>query len=242
MRFIREIHRAESYRSELSGKPMRPWVVLAATLWTVALLVSGCIVPSQEAVIKPGWPPQSSQNPKEVKTTPSGSLVHPVIPQEAADTSQTPKTSGNGMLRVERTEQPVSSGGDNPFQQKATPQGEKAKREGSTTPSGPRNQPSKQEWEDQKVRDAAFEKAKAAQGVKKIQLCYDVKEHEWWVILYEQQGDFIELEQYVWNDQLQKLEPFLVVRRFPITQLQQRLTAEHPDKPCEILDPPPKTP
>ncbi len=241
MRFFWETHRAETYSSEVSGKSMRRRTVGAAALWTVALLVSGCIVPSQEAVLKPGLPPQNSQNSKQVKTTPGGSLIHPTIPEEPEGTSQAAKTFGNGLLKAEGTAQPLSSGSDNPFDGKTSRQGEKARRDRSATSSKPQNQPAKQAWEDQKVREAAFEKAKAAQGVKKIKLCYDVKEHEWWVILYEQDGEFIELEQYIWNDQSQMLQPFLVVKRFPITQLQQRLTEEEPDKPCEILDPPSKT-
>jgi len=80
--------------------------------------------------------------------------------------------------------------------------------------------------------------AKASPEVKKIKICYAVKQHEWWVILYERGQGFFELKQYIWNKESEKLDPFLVVKRIPEARLQQHLTEEEPGKACEILEPP----
>lgn len=175
--------------------------------------------------------------------TESGSLIKPVIPQEAAPTSPPPQIPGDSAEKPQYAPQMPAVNADNPFLEKPKSRAEEQKAAQPAQPRGGQNRPAKQEWEDQKkVRDAAAEMAKADPAVKKIKVCYAVRNDEWWVILYEQGEGIFELKQYIWNKESEKLEPFLVYKTIPITRLQQHLTEEEPGKACEIMEPPPTGP
>lgn len=92
------------------------------------------------------------------------------------------------------------------------------------------------DWEDQKVRAAAHELAKSYSGVKKIKVCYSVKDDEWWVTLYDFTGSYIDLKQFTWNRDLDKLESFLVLNRIPLSRLQNHLNEEQSGRACEVLE------
>jgi hypothetical protein len=76
-------------------------------------------------------------------------------------------------------------------------------------------------------------------AVKKIKLCYAVKDDEWWVIMYEEEGAHYELKQFVWDRDRERLDPFLVLRRISANRLQAHLAAAEPDRACEVIDPAP---
>jgi len=92
-------------------------------------------------------------------------------------------------------------------------------------------------WEDQKVKTAAQEMARGFPAVKKIQVCYQVEADEWWVTLYDDMGVEIDLKQFTWNRDQEKLEPFLVLKRVPASRLDAHLTTKRPGMACEIVEP-----
>ncbi|MGO9569875.1 MAG: hypothetical protein ACLP5H_20280 [Desulfomonilaceae bacterium] len=217
---------------------MRRGVLLTGLLWTVALFGSGCIVPSQEAMRGPGGPFQNPTASQSELRTGSGSLIKPTIPQGATPAPLAAKTSEDASAKPEHVMQMPAPNTENPFQEKPRLNEEQPRPDELSQPPGGQSGPPKQEWEDQKVRDAAVEMAKASPEVKKIKICYAVKEHEWWVIFYERGEGIFELKQYIWNKESEKLEPFLVLKRIPAARLQQHLTEEEPGRACEIMEPP----
>ncbi len=220
---------------------MRRALLTTGLLSIVALLGSGCIVPSQESMRKAGWSLQNPSDSQPETRTGSGPLIKPTIPQESTGISQAAQTPEDASTRPEHAAQ-MPAATDNPFEEKPRPKDEPPKQYEPPQPARSQNGPPKQEWEDQKVRDAAAELAKASPEVKKIKICYAVKEHEWWVILYERGEGFFELKQFIWNNESERLEPFLVLKRIPAARLQQHLTEEEPGKACEEMELPSTAP
>jgi hypothetical protein len=94
-------------------------------------------------------------------------------------------------------------------------------------------------WEeDQKVRVAALKKAEEYPNVKKIKICLSVQDDEWWIIFYNDIGTAIDLKQFVWDRKTEALEPHLVIKQIPRSQLESHLTRKQPGRGCEVLDPP----
>jgi hypothetical protein len=93
-------------------------------------------------------------------------------------------------------------------------------------------------WEDQKVKAAAQEMAKSFPAVRKIQVCYQIEADEWWVALCDDMGPEIDMKQFTWNREQEKLEPFLVVKRIPASRLETHLATKRPGMACETLEPP----
>jgi hypothetical protein len=222
---------------------MRRGVLITGLLWISVLLCSGCIVPSQDAIRKADGPSQDSRASQPETRAESGPLIKPIIPPEAAPTSQAPNSPGGGPMN---TEPPIPTPGvntDNPFLEKPKPRSEHPPSAEPTQPPGGPNRPAKQEWADQKkVRDAAVEIARVFPAVKKIKVCYQVNKDEWWVTLYEQGEGIFELKQFIWSKDSEKLEQHLVYKTIPVTRLQQHLSEQEPGKACEIMEPPSATP
>jgi hypothetical protein len=166
--------------------------------------------------------------------TESGSLIKPVIPQETPSVSQTEQTPGVGPAGSQRAQMPPANP-DNPFLEKPKPKDMQSQTVIPTQPPEKQNGPPKKEWEDQKVRDAAIQVAKATPGVTDVKICYAVKKGEWWVTLYQPGQGLYELKQYIWNHDSEKLEPFLVYKTIPTGRLQQHLTEEEPGRACEVM-------
>jgi hypothetical protein len=230
--------RAKPHRNEVNKNSMRRGVLISGLLWIGALFGSGCIVPSQEAIRNDRGPLHNLSTSQAELRTESGSLIKPSIPREVAPASQAAKTTEHGSVNPEPAAQMPAVNTDNPFAEKPEPKDQQPELDEPLQPPGGQSGPAEQEWEDQKVRDAAVVIAKASPEVQKIKICYAVKQHEWWVILYERGQGFFELKQYIWNKETEKLEPYLVLKRIPATRLQQHLTEEEPGKACEILEPP----
>jgi hypothetical protein len=92
------------------------------------------------------------------------------------------------------------------------------------------------EWEDQRVKEAAFKISRNFPGVKKGKICYSVKNDEWWIVLYDEAGSAYDVKQYVWNRDQEKLDPFLVLKRIGKNRLDEVLASRESDKACEPLD------
>ncbi|MCA1959574.1 MAG: hypothetical protein LDL33_02165 [Desulfomonile sp.] len=136
----------------------------------------------------------------------SSGLIKPVIPQDAGE-----------------TESPVRPAFSAP-----------AAREVASLQRG--SDSGQHSWEDEKVKSAALHIAKTVPNVRKIQMCYAVEEDEWWVSLYDDIGLAVDVKQFVWNRELEILEPFLVQKRIPRGQLDEHLSRKTPDRACEVID------
>jgi hypothetical protein len=197
-------------------------VVVVAGIST--LMTSGCIIPSQQNVKNPQTEAQANG---PINMARPGKLLKPTIQEgpEPSDQSSEVKTVPESQPSAP-IPQPVSEA-PSPGRSEVQPMPAAASRG------------AKQEWaEDQKVRQAALEKAKPYPSVKKIKICFSVKEDEWWVTLYEHSGATINLKPYTWNRDKEELEEFLVLRQIPISRLQQSLQEEEAGKACEVVDAP----
>lgn len=84
----------------------------------------------------------------------------------------------------------------------------------------------------------ARELARKLPRIRKIKLCRDVEEEDWWICLYEEKGPYLELQQYTWNAYQDRPQPFLVLERIARSGLQKHLTRVSPGMKCQVLDPP----
>jgi len=177
----------------------------------LALALVGCRLPSQEGLKNATWdPPQTD---KEQSGAPSAGqgLIKPVIPLERQTEAVSPPQKAEPPQPIRVVVQPE-----------------------------PESKPQKNDWEDQKVKSAAMEMAKASPSVRKMKICYEVKHDEWWVILYEDNGPAIELKQLVWNRSQERFEPHLVVERISRDQLEKHVAESEPGRACEAVDVAPK--
>ncbi|MBI5252689.1 MAG: hypothetical protein HY912_24605 [Desulfomonile tiedjei] len=202
--------------------------------FSTALLI-GCIIPSQEALRNPGISDQSQVQGKPDKSGTNNGLIKPYIPSERAPVAP---------VNVVSDQQPVAA----VLPERSAPASEVPERNEaaeapvSTLPAAAGNDSTgakDRKWEDQKVKAAATEFARGLRGIKKLKVCYAVKEDEWWVTLYEESGPAFELKQYTWNREQEKLEPFLVTKRVAADRLQSDLAEHGADMACEVLDPTP---
>jgi len=92
------------------------------------------------------------------------------------------------------------------------------------------------ESEREQARAVAGDLAKRLRSVRTIRLCYDNKEKEWWISLYEDSGGFFEVRQFIWSPLKDKPEPFLVQERITRARLEAHLTAARKDFTCQVLE------
>lgn len=91
------------------------------------------------------------------------------------------------------------------------------------------------ETEDEAIEHMALDLAKKSPNVKTVRICYASKEDEWWITLYEEAGFSLELKQYVWSRERDKLEQFLVLERISKRRLKENLASHLPGSTCRVL-------
>ena len=194
-----------------------------AALFLVAAICAGCVLASQSRI-------GGGDEPSETK-----GLIKPFIPQDQG--AVVPPGSGPEQPLAQPQAQPPSP----PELQAPPPAQNRSGINPAPLPSGraasPPPKSSAGQWEDQKVRKAAQEILKRYPTAKKVKICYAVKDDEWWVILYDDAGTYYELRQFVWDRDREKLDPHLVLKRIAKSRLQDHLTANEPDRACEVMDP-----
>ncbi len=89
-----------------------------------------------------------------------------------------------------------------------------------------------------KVRAAALKVAKDLESAVKMKICRFVKEDEWWVMIYDDVGPVIDIKQFVWDSEMEQLEPYLVVKKIAKTRLDAHLKTREAGKECTIVSPP----
>lgn len=96
-------------------------------------------------------------------------------------------------------------------------------------------QPRKPAPKEERLLGAAVEAAKELIAVEKMKLCYKSKEDEWWVSIYVDIGNRIDVRQFIWNRELEKLEPFLVLKRISKSKLPSELDKAESGSICEVV-------
>lgn len=92
-------------------------------------------------------------------------------------------------------------------------------------------------WEDQKVKVAAISEAQKYPSLAKIRICYRAELDEWWVTMYDDMGDRIDVKTYIWNPDGERLERHLVLNTIPKGRLSVELAKQDPSDACEIIAP-----
>ncbi len=183
-----------------------------------ALAICSCVLPAKRSA-KPTEPAAgvAEEKPADQETD----LIKPTIPGEEAPSADAKPYEPS----PEPTGSPASTG-EAPIAGSPETDGEPL--------SGVEAQPER--WEDQKVKRAALRIAENLSAVKKMKICYAIDKDEWWVVLYDEVGPSIDLKQFIWNREEERLEPFLVLKRIPSSQLETHLTKRRPGRACEVVD------
>ncbi len=213
-----------------------------------ALMLCSCVVPAQQGV---KTPESNSGASSESRPQMGGKLLKPVIPDDTPAPNQTEGSAPASLPQPPVTPQSnaapapatvheaAPSAIPQPLAPPPAPPQTQPTVEPSQTPA-PTAIPTPQsgrQGEIDKVRNAALNQAKFIPNIKKIKMCYAVKDDEWWIILYEQGDGFYELKQYTWNRDEERLESYLVLTRIPTDQLTQNLSAAEPGRACEAFNP-----
>jgi hypothetical protein len=91
--------------------------------------------------------------------------------------------------------------------------------------------------DEDKVKKAALEVIKELGSPIKYIICYDQEKDEWSLTVYDDIGNVLDVKQYFWNIEKEKLEPFLVLNRIPKSRLGLELSKSSVKKKCSTYDP-----
>lgn len=100
---------------------------------------------------------------------------------------------------------------------------------------GERTEKKKPEDMASQVKAAALDLSKSLGNIKKAKVCYATKDKEWWAVFYQDIESAIDVRQFFWNPDTEKLEPFLVLKRIPRDKLDPELKKDEPGKSCTVL-------
>ena len=187
--------------------PLARGVIGWVGLVAVSLSVIGCVLPFQKNIGQGDRRPQLTAE-NRYPSKPTR-LIHPRLAPESAGPDRVGEPAQKGAV---------------------------AKQAGTATKPAV-TAPQRKVWEDQKVKAAAQEMTKSFPAVTKIQVCYQMEADEWWVALLDDMGTEIDVKQFTWNREHEKLEPFLVLKRIPASRLEAHLATKRPGMACEILEP-----
>jgi hypothetical protein len=227
-----EIRFRKSGAPEKSLKLVLAWACIIFSVLFFTSILTGCLIPSQEAMKKPSWPAQQQRTSESGEKSSEQTLIKPFIPPESE------RGSGENLPKDEES-QSVQTKDRSVSEQPQAPS-KPAETSTESVPTQSEQKPSIRTWEDEKVKTLALELAKGSSAGSKMKMCYAVKKDEWWVILYEDTGTVFELKQYSWNREQNKLEPFLVFKTIPKDQIQEDLSSSERDRACEVLETPRK--
>jgi hypothetical protein len=158
-----------------------------------------------------------------------------VSPKQPTESSK-PKEA-TAVLGAQREKKPEPSSA---LPKDKDSQGEPIKAQSSPDASSAQVKKSKPQDEDHEVKAAARELSKSIGSIEKIKVCYVTKDDEWWAIFYEDIGPVIDVKQFIWNRELEKFEPFLVLKRISKAKLAEELKQDQSGHRCDILAPPEK--
>lgn len=91
--------------------------------------------------------------------------------------------------------------------------------------------------DEQKVKNAAVELIKGMESPKKYLICHDEIQDEWSLTVFDDIGHVLDVKQFFWNAESDKMEPFLVLTRIPKGRLKYELSRRSTGKNCSSYDP-----
>lgn len=72
---------------------------------------------------------------------------------------------------------------------------------------------------------------------KKYMICHDEIKDEWSLTVFDDIGNVLDVKQYYWNMETEKMEPFLVLNRIPKSHLKDELSKKGLGKNCSTYQP-----
>jgi hypothetical protein len=212
------------------------WLIVLVA--TCAAFLPGCLLPSQETLKKSSWPGQGTSVPEPEARSTQQTLLKPVIPPETSSKTES-DDAPTSAPQAEPPQKIAAAPQPSPSAAPAASDASAAARPTSAKPE-PETKPGTKQWEDEKIKTLALDVAQNSPAVVRLKACYYVKHDEWWVIAYEDTGGPIELKQYIWNRDQERLEPFLVLKTIARDRLEEHLNSSEPDRACEVIPLPPK--
>ncbi len=97
--------------------------------------------------------------------------------------------------------------------------------------------PEKPLSDEDKVKRAALEIIKETESPKKYMICHDEIKDEWSLVVFDDIGNVLDVKQYFWNMETQKMERFLVLNRIPKSHLKDELSKKSLGKNCSTYQP-----
>lgn len=94
----------------------------------------------------------------------------------------------------------------------------------------------KGETELDRVRDIAIELSEQHAPVEQMRVCYAKKEREWWITLFQDKGQTLELVQFIWNSANDKLDPYCVEKFIARDALDDYLFESKPERECSAFE------
>lgn len=189
-------------------------------LLTATLLIQGCLAQFQEAIRKQGGVVRPAEETVTLETAPGGETTAPAKKAEAS--AEPEKQASDRPIPPEKE-----------AQQKVDP--DPSKKLVKPKPAKDLEPPSEEDL----VKEAAVKLGQSFEPVVNIKICHLASKDEWWATIYHDLGQGVEIIQFVWNRELEKLDRFLIVpKRIPRNKLKVELTNNKPGSRCEILSPP----
>ena len=244
IKFPKQIHLRLSLKTILrlmSAQQIRRFrsTLFLALLASVLLLLVGCkagankvVKGSDEAVFD-----QAASKTDQKKTKPEPIKSETIEGQRSAQAKEPIQIEKADKSRVAENKTGATA---NPSEPPVAPPPNPPKLVGSLRNKTKVGEKRNKNFEIDEVRQAALDVAKNIDTIKKIRICHHKTEDEWWVTLYDDIGPLIDLKQYVWDRDSEKLTPFLVLKRISKARFELQLISKDPDKTCEVMDPPPK--
>lgn len=191
------------------------WLVLPV----VVLLAQGCIAQFQEAVRKAGVAGPPAEETVTLSAGPGGETTAKV------EKNQTPAEASKDTTVEAAPQKPGTQ---------QTADGDPSKKLVKPKPGKDLEPPTEEEL----VREAVVKMGQSFEPVLNIKICHLAPKDEWWATIYQDLGQAVDVKQFIWNREQEKLEPFLVLTRIPRSKVKVHLTNNKPGSRCEILSPP----
>ncbi len=116
-------------------------------------------------------------------------------------------------------------------------QNESPRKSLSKNTAGRETKPEKPLSDEDKVKRAALEVIKGLSSPKKYMICHDEIKDEWSLTVFDDIGNVLDVKQYYWNMETEKMESFLVLNRIPKSHLKDELSKKGLGKNCSIYQP-----
>lgn len=116
-------------------------------------------------------------------------------------------------------------------------QSEPSNKSGPKEITGPETKPNQSLSDEDRVKKAALQVIKELASPQKYLICHDEIKDEWSLTVFDDIGHILDVKQYYWNMETEKMEPFLVLNRIPKSHLNDELSKKSLGKNCKTYRP-----